>query len=298
MTGTVLDTNGEVVEGALVQLSKPSSPEFLRQTNSSALGAFDFANLEPGTYIVTVSRNDMTTFVSKPIALRADAPVIVPEVVLGVRAVSTSVVVMDSESASIEQMHIAEQQRVLKVFPNFYSSFDWDAPPMLARQKYRLAARTLIDPVSFLTAAGVAGAEQYQNVFPSFGGGLEGYGKRYGAAYTTAASGEILTRALFPSIFHTDPRYFVMGKGSMKERAFHAIASTFVTREDNGSRRVNFPEILGDLSAAALSNAYYPANERGANLVLINGFGDIGGNMVGNLAREFLLNHVTTRARR
>jgi len=33
---------------------------------------------------------------------------------------------------------------------------------------------------------------------------------------------------------------------------------------------VNFPEILGDLSAAALSNAYFPANERGPNLVLIN----------------------------
>jgi hypothetical protein len=103
---------------------------------------------------------------------------------------------------------------------------------------------------------------------------------------------------VFPSIFHTDPRYFVMGKGSAKTRAFHAMASTFVTRGDDGSQKVNFPEILGDLSAAALSNAYFPANERGVNLVLINGFGDVGGNMVSNLVREFLLNRVTSRAKR
>jgi len=52
-------------------------------------------------------------------------------------------------------------------------------------------------------------------------------------------------------MFHTDPRYFVMGRGSTKERAEHAIASTFVTRGDNRSRKVNYPEILGAFSAAA-----------------------------------------------
>jgi hypothetical protein len=205
---------------------------------------------------------------------------------------------MDSRAASVEQVKIAEQQRVLKVFPNFYSSFDWNAPSMLPKQKYRLAARTLIDPVTFLTTGAIAGAEQYQNVFPSFGGGLEGYGKRYGAAYATHASGELLTRAVFPSVFHIDPRYFIMGNGSKKARATHAILTTFVTRGDNGSRRVNFPEILGVFSAAALSNAYFPAQERGINLVLINGFGDIGGDMLDNLVREFVLNRFTTRAKR
>ena len=74
-------------------------------------------------------------------------------------AATTSVTVMDKDQASIQQVEIAEQQRVFKVFPNFYSSYDWNAPPMLAKQKYRLVARTLIDPVSFLTTAGIAGAD-------------------------------------------------------------------------------------------------------------------------------------------
>lgn len=302
ISGTVMDTNGDVIEGADVQLSMVGAGGTVsgipRHMKSGALGDFEFAGLAPGSYVVTVSRSGMETFVSKPVALQAQASVIVPKVVLSVATATTSVTVMDDKAASVAQVKIAEQQRVLKVFPNFYSSFDWNAPPMLAKQKYRLAARTLIDPVTFFSTAAMAGAEQYQNVFPSFGGGFEGYWKRYGAAYATHASGELLTRAVFPSMFHTDPRYFVMGHGNTKERTEHAIASTFVTRGDNGSRKINFPEILGAFSAAALSNAYYPAQERGGNLVLINGFGDLGGNMLDNLVREFVTNHFTTRAKR
>lgn len=297
VSGTIVDTNGDVIEGAQVQLSKTGSPGILQQMNSGAMGQFALGGLEPGTYLITVSRPGLATFVSKPVVLRSGTPVILPKVVLGIAAATTTVTVMDPAAASIEQVEIAEQQRVLKVFPNFYSSFDWNAPPVLPKQKYRLAARTLVDPVTFLTTGAIAGVEQYENIFPSFGGGLDGYGKRYGAAYATHASGELLIRAVFPAIFHTDPRYFIKGNGGARARAEHAIASTFVTRGDNGTRKLNFPEILGAFSAAALSNAYFPANERGANLVLVNGFGDLGGDMLDNLLREFVLNHLTTRAK-
>ena len=81
------------------------------------------------------------------------------------------------------------------------------------------------------------------------------------------------------------------------QRALHAIGSTFVTRGDDGSRKVNFPEILGVFSAAALANTYFPKQERGVNLVLVNGFGDLGGDILDNLIREFVLNRLTTRAK-
>lgn len=298
ISGTVMDGNGDVVQGARVDLSEAGGPGTLGEIRSGATGQFEFANIEPGTYVVTVSGDGMTKFVSEPIALRAEEPVVLPNVVLSVAAATTTVMVMDKEAASIKQVEIAEQQRVLKVFPNFYSSFDWNAPPMLAKQKFRLATRTLIDPVTFLTTGAVAGAEQYRNVFPSFGGGMEGYAKRYGAAYLNHASGEFLTRAILPSVFRSDPRYFVMGEGTTQARMAHAIGSTFLTRGDNGSRRINFPEILGDFGSAALSNAYYPAQERGGSLVLINGLGDLGGDMLDNLFREFVLNRWTSRARR
>ncbi|HUY94376.1 MAG TPA: carboxypeptidase-like regulatory domain-containing protein, partial [Terracidiphilus sp.] len=297
IAGTVLDTAGDVVQGARVELKPEGTPGTPREVKSGATGQFEFTGVAPGTYVVTVSGSGMTEFVSKPIAVHADEPVMMSSVVLRVEGGATTVRVMDKEAASIQQVHIAEQQRVMKVFPNFYSSFDWNAPSMLAKQKYHLAVRTLIDPVTFLTSAGIAGAEQYKNVFPSFGGGLQGYGKRYLAAYATHASGELLTRAVFPGIFHTDPRYFVMKNGSARARTEHAIGSTFLTRGDDGKRRINFAEILGSFSSAALSEAYFPAQERGGSLVMINGFGDLGGDAVDNLIREFLLGRMTSRAK-
>jgi hypothetical protein len=295
ISGTVLDTNGDVIQGARVQLSNLGTPGIVQTVDSGATGQFDFSDLVPGTYTVSVSGAGMSKFVSEPIVLSAEQTVTVPKVVLPVSGGSTSVTVMDKSAASLEQVHIAEQQRVLGVFPNFYSSFDWNAPPMVNKDKYRLAARSAVDPVTFVVIGGVSGAEQYKNVFPSFGGGIEGYGKRYGAAYANHVTAELFTRAVFPSIFHDDPRYFIMGKGSIRARTLHAIASTFMTRGDNGSRKLNYSEVLGSVSAAALSNAYFPAQERGANLVLINGLGGLGGNMVDNLIREFILGRLTTR---
>lgn len=74
-------------------------------------------------------------------------------------------------------MQIAVQQRVLGIIPNFYSSYDWNALPMEAKQKLQLGIRSVLYPVSFLAVAGIAGAEQYENVFPAYGSGIEGYGK-------------------------------------------------------------------------------------------------------------------------
>ena len=47
-----------------------------------------------------------------------------------------------------EQIKVQEQQRVLKVIPNFYKLCS-NAAPLIARQKFQLAWKT-IDPVSFI----------------------------------------------------------------------------------------------------------------------------------------------------
>ena len=191
-------------------------------------------------------------------------------------------------------MHIAEQQRIGKVIPNFYSSYDWNAPPMQAKQKFQLSARSLIDPVSFLTVAGIAGAEQNRNIFPAYGSGIEGYSKRYGAALANHVTGNLFAKAVYPSIFHQDPRYFYKGTGSGTSRAFYAVSSAFITRNDSGRRVPNYSHILGGFTAAAISNLYYPESDRGASLVLLNGLADIGADAAANLVREFVLKGITS----
>ena len=73
------------------------------------------------------------------------------------------------------------------LFPNFYSSYIWDAAPLSSGQKYQLALRSIADPFTFVGTAMFAAAEQWQNTFPGYGQGAQGYAKRYGAAYADEA---------------------------------------------------------------------------------------------------------------
>lgn len=293
ITGTVLDTNRDVLQGAQITLSSPSGSTRTLQTGSD--GQFSFSGLKPDDYQLTVRAPGMAPYSSPQIALSAGEFHIVPPIVLSVAGVATTVNVTETkQELAEEQVQIAVQQRIGGVIPNFYSSYDWNAPPMLAKQKFQLSFRSIIDPVAFLSVAGVAGAEQYQNVFPAYGGGIEGYGKRYGAAFANHVTGTLLGRAVYPSIFHQDPRYFYKGKGSVGSRALYAISAAVVARGDDGKWKPNYSRVLGNFSAAAISNLYYPASDRGGSLVLLNGVAGIGADAVANLIREFVLKGITS----
>jgi hypothetical protein len=294
ISGTVLDTRGDVVQGAQVQLVGSSGTAIQTKVSGSD-GQFDFAGVTPGSYKIAVSGNGMSTFTSGSFDLKPGEFRIAPTITLTVSGGATSVTVTaDKEQLAEQQVRIAEQQRVVGVIPNFYSSYDWDAPPMMAKQKFKLSFRSLIDPVSIITVAGIAGGEQYQGLFPGYGSGISGYGKRFGAAYTNRFVGDMLSRAAFPSIFHQDPRYFYKGKGSVASRALYAMSRAVVTRTDDGGLRPNYSEVLGDFSAGAISNLYYPKSDRGVSLVLLNGATGVGANAVSNLIREFLLKDLTS----
>ena len=221
----MLDKNGEVLPGARVTLADPSSVA-LRTVESGSNGQFEFPGLPPNVYKITVTAPGMSPFTSTQIPLHAGEVRIVPPITLSVSGGTTSMTVTENnDELAEEQVRIAVQQRIGGFIPNFYSTYDWNAPPMGARQKFKLGFRALIDPVSFLTTAGIAGAEQYKGIFPAYGSGIEGYGKRYGAAFANHLSGTLLGRAVYPSIFHQDPRYFYKGKGTIRSRALYASSS-------------------------------------------------------------------------
>ena len=67
-----------------------------------------------------------------------------------------------------------------------------------------------------------------------------------------------------------------------------------VARGDDGRWKPNYSRVLGNFSAAAVSNLYYPASDRGASLVLFNGLAETGADAVSNLIREFLLKSITS----
>jgi hypothetical protein len=45
----------------------------------------------------------------------------------------------NKEELSKQQVQIAVQQRIGGIIPNFYSTYDWNAPPMLPKQNFSSA---------------------------------------------------------------------------------------------------------------------------------------------------------------
>lgn len=293
ITGTVLDSNHEVLPGAQV-IAAGQSTSAIRTSEAGNNGQFAFMGLPADTYQLKVTAPGMNSFTSSEISVHGGETRLV-SVTLSVFGGATRVTVSgDTDEVAEQQVHIAVRQRIGGIIPNFYSSYDWNAPPLGAKQKLKLSFRSIIDPVSFLTTAGTAGVQQYRNNFPGYGGGIEGYGKRYAANLADNLTGVLLSRGVYPSVFHQDPRYFYKGTGSIHSRLLYAISAAVIARGDDGRWKPNYSHVLGNFSAAGISNLYYPASDRGASLVLFNGLAATGSTAFSNILREFVFKRVTS----
>ncbi len=260
--GTVTDPRGNVVVGANVTLeAEPSKAQQAAQTDTS--GSFTFPDLAAGSYRVIIAAKGFANWTGSEIALSRGQYYDVPEIVLKIAPANTNVdVTFTRYDEAEEQIKAQEQQRILAVFPNFYTSYIWHAVPMTAGQKFRLALRTSIDPVTFAVAGATAGIEQSQNYFSGYGQGGEGYAKRFGASYADDVIDTMIGSAILPSILRQDPRYFYKGTGSIPSRALYAISTVVICRGDNGRWQPNYSNVAGNLISAGISNLYYPASNR------------------------------------
>jgi hypothetical protein len=180
-----------------------------------------------------------------------------------------------------------KRQRILGVFPNFNTSYKPDAAPMTPRQKFGLALRSAVDPITFVVAAADAAGSQMSDRFPAYGQGMQGYAKRFGASYTDSFNGTMLSGAVFPSVFHQDPRYFRKGTGPFLPRLLYAISTTVRAKNDNGKWMPNYSNILGNLAAGGISNLYYPSADRGAGLTVQRAFVVTAEGALGSIFVEF-----------
>jgi hypothetical protein len=186
-----------------------------------------------------------------------------------------------------QQLRQQEKQRIAGVVPNFNVSYNSDAAPLSRKQKLHLAFRTATDPVSFGVAAFDAGLSQAEGDFPGYGGGMQGYAKRFGASYADNFDGTMLGNAIFPILLKQDPRYFRRGEGSFTSRLLYSISTTVWCKNDNGSHGPNYSNILGNLTAGGISNLYYPASDRGAGLTFERGLTVTAYGAFGGIFNEF-----------
>lgn len=299
ISGTVSDSNDGIIPGAHVQIDGPAAAD-TQTALANDNGGFQFSNLKPGmAYHVTISANGFVTWTSPAIDLNPGQYMILTGTKLEIAGSSTSITVSAASSdvqLATEQVQMEEQQRVLGVIPNFYVVYDHHAAPLTPKLKFKLAWKAETDPVTVLGVGLVAGMDQ-GGATPDYGEGAHGYFERVGAVYADGFTDILFGGAVLPVLLHQDPRYYYKGEGSTRSRLLYTMAGPFICKGDNGRWQPNYSSVGGDLISGAISNAYYPQSNRGANLVFVNAGITTGGRIVNDVVQEFLLKRFTPAAR-
>jgi hypothetical protein len=293
--GTILDQSGAVSVGTVVRLT-PEDKSAYREVVSGDNGQFSFSNIPVGHFQLSVSSTGFGNEVYSG-DLAPGQTFIAPPIVLSVATVVTQVkVTEDPVEVATEEVKEEEHQRVLGVFPNFYVSFSPDAAPLTTKLKYHLAWKSTTDVVTLGGVAFLSGLQQAGDEYSEWGQGAQGYAKRFGANYGDVFASTFLSGAVFPSLFKQDPRYFYRGTGSTKKRILYAISNSVWCKGDNGRWQVNYSNVAGVVSGAALASTYYPSNNQGMN-ILSNSLIRMGESSLTGIVQEFVLGKLTKRGR-
>ena len=292
--GTVTDTSGSVVAGAIVTLETAASTA-QRTTITDEAGSFHFSAVEPGIYAITITAIGFADWKAPNVAAGTGENQPLPPAVLQVAPAATRVDVgLSQHELAVEQIKAETKQRLIGVFPNYYVSYEPNAAPLTAAQKFQLGWKTILDPVTIASSVVTAGIEQARNSYHEFGQGMEGFGKRFGADYADEVNGVLIGSVIMQTVFHQDPRYFYKGTGSVRRRALYAIATAFVCKGDNKHWQPDYSDVLGGLAAGEIATLYYPASSRTGLRLFHNVLLGFGGRAAGNLAQEFVFRKVST----
>jgi hypothetical protein len=192
------------------------------------------------------------------------------------------------QSSPDQQNKKKKDDRMFYVMPNYLTVDDRSqVKPVSWKEKFAMAAKGSFDPYEFTIVGVVAGVRQAENAYPAFGQGMEGYAKRYGAAFADQVDGNVMVGGVYPTILKIDPRYFRLGRSSFLRRFVYAFDRVLIAQRDSGTHMFNIPEFAGNATAIAISNVYYPASDRGFTTSLSSWGTQMSIDAFGNELKEF-----------
>lgn len=186
-----------------------------------------------------------------------------------------------------DQLKQEKKQRI-GILPNFNASYVSGAVPLTPGQKFRLMFSTEKDPATFGFSMLVALIGQAEGSHPAYGGGIGGYGKRFGQNYADTFDGAFWGNAVLPSVLHQDPRYFRLGSGPAMHRILYALSTNVRAKHDGtGKWEPNYSNLIGNLISGGISNVYLPADERGVGSTFEGAFLVTAEGGIGSMLEEF-----------
>lgn len=132
-------------------------------------------------------------------------------------------------------------------------------------ERWKWFAVSTVGPTSLLGAGTIsAGWGTLFNNPEEYGPHWAGFGKRYGIRLTGVSTGNAI-EALSGAALKEDPRYVPAPSGSsFGRRAGHVIVSSFLSHRPDGTRRLSYSRIAGNVGNNFLSNLWRAESESSA----------------------------------
>jgi len=134
--------------------------------------------------------------------------------------------------------------------------YNWT--PMTKKEKARLLLDDMDSPGTQLSLAADSGFSWSTNDRPYMGPGPEGFARRLEFDEADEANGELFQAVALPILFHEDPRYLPMDRGTVKQRIGYSLSRVFVVKKDDGHFGWNKSKFFGSIASAEVANLYYP----------------------------------------
>ena len=167
------------------------------------------------------------------------------------------------QSANQQPSSTAPPKRLFFIIPNFRSvNTSTVLPPQTVKQKFVAASQDTFDYSSLVLEILLATYNYGLDKTPEFGKGGVGFGRYLWHASADQSIENYMVEFIVPAIAREDTRYYQLGHGGFGKRAIYSLTRIAITRRDSGKSGVNTGELLGAAAAGAISQRYYPSQER------------------------------------
>src|SRR3569833_4184867 len=161
------------------------------------------------------------------------------------------------------------------------------APPLTVRDMWDYRVVQTIGLRGFVGAFIGASIGQANGSPYEWGGGVEGYAKRYASGFAGNLSRQSFAFVL-ESALHEDPRYFPSESAPRKARLLNALKQVVTCKTDKGDSSIAYARIGSAFGSAFLVNTWQPSSTGTASSAMRRGLYGLGGDLAYNLMQEFI----------
>ncbi len=161
------------------------------------------------------------------------------------------------------------------------------APPLTIGDKFDYRVVQSFGLRGFV-GAGIAAAIGQGSGTPSeWGGGVEGFAKRYGSGFAGNLSRQSFSFVI-ESALHEDPRYFPSEGQPFKMRVLNSLKQVIVCKTDQGESSFAYGRVISAFGSAQFVNVWQPPGNGTVSKGLLRGVYGLGGDFAYHLMQEFI----------